>query len=132
MKNKVKGIVATIFFVVFIVIIIGFLYISSGLDMERQPVINGVDLSGVADGTYSGHYKGGRWTNDVSVTVAGGKIVYIQIVKDVTFPDENTSDTLFRRVIEQQTTAVDTVSGATVTSKAYLKAIENAFAPQKT
>jgi uncharacterized protein with FMN-binding domain len=37
------------------------------------------------------------------------------------------SEELFQRVIAQQTTQVDAVSGSTVTSRAYLKAIENAL-----
>ena len=37
------------------------------------------------------------------------------------------SDTLLPKVISKQNTTVDAVSGATVTSKAYLKSIENAL-----
>lgn len=39
----------------------------------------------------------------------------------------NLSDELFSDVIKSQNTTVDTISGATVTSKAYLKSIENAL-----
>ncbi|WP_423055650.1 FMN-binding protein [Acetobacterium carbinolicum] len=37
------------------------------------------------------------------------------------------TSTIINQVIKIQNTTVDTVSGATVTSKAYLKSIENAL-----
>ena len=41
---------------------------------------------------------------------------------------ENTDyKVLYERVIEDQTLQVDTISGATLTSKAYLQAVENAL-----
>jgi uncharacterized protein with FMN-binding domain len=127
MKLIIKRVLSIALIIICITIMIGFLYFSTGLDLERQPEILGIDPSTFSDGTYTGHYKGGRWTNDIAVTISNGKIVGIEIIEDVTFNDKEMSDTLFHRVLEQQTTAVDTVSGATVTSKAYLKAIENAL-----
>jgi uncharacterized protein with FMN-binding domain len=129
-KKIIKRVISFTVLILFGAVILGFLYLSTGLDLERQPEILGVDPSKQSDGTYTGHYKGGRWTNDIAVTISDGKIVGIEVVEDVTFPKEETSDILFRRVLVQQTTAVDTVSGATVTSKAYLKAIENALTNQ--
>ncbi|MBV1758052.1 MAG: FMN-binding protein [Dethiosulfatibacter sp.] len=57
----------------------------------------------------------------------GGRISKIDVLDNVRFVQEGVSDTLFEKVISTQDTKVDTVSGATVTSKAYLKAIENAL-----
>lgn len=130
MKKIIKRVLSFTVLILIGAVLIGFLYFSTGLDLERQPEILGVDPSKHSDGTYTGHYKGGRWTNDIAVTIFDGIIVGIEVVEDVTFPNEETSDILFRRVLVQQTTAVDTVSGATVTSKAYLKAIENALTNQ--
>jgi uncharacterized protein with FMN-binding domain len=59
--------------------------------------------------------------------VENHKITKIDIVKDVTFSKPDVSEELFMRVMESQDTRVDAVTGATVTSKAYLKAIENAL-----
>ena len=40
---------------------------------------------------------------------------------------QNIHDELTSRIIEQQTLKVDVVTGATVSSKAFLKAVENAL-----
>ena len=104
-----------------------FLYVSRGLDDKSQPELAGVTAQGFADGTYEGGYDGGRWTNRVKVTVSGEKMTDITILQNVLFPLENVPPELFQRVIAAQTTNVDTVASATVTSKAYLKSIENAL-----
>lgn len=76
---------------------------------------------------YNGKYKSGRWSNELNVIVKGNKITAIKIADDVTFTMPGVSDKLFNNVIKAQDTKVDAVSGATVTSKAYLKSIENAL-----
>jgi uncharacterized protein with FMN-binding domain len=48
-------------------------------------------------------------------------------VKDVAIPKPEWAKQLFDKVIEKQNTDVDVISGATITSKAYLKSIENAL-----
>ena len=48
-------------------------------------------------------------------------------MKDVTFPKPEWTKELFDKIIQKQNTEVDIVSGATVTSKAYMKSIENAL-----
>ncbi len=103
------------------------LWVSRGLDEKSQPVLTGVSAEGLKDGEYSGFYDGGRWTNRVKVTVAGGQITDIALAQDVMFKIPKVADELFQQVIAEQTTQVDVVSGSTVTSHAYLKAIENAL-----
>ncbi|MGI5970992.1 MAG: FMN-binding protein [Oscillospiraceae bacterium] len=103
------------------------LYISHGLDAGSKVDISAVDPSKLSDGIYFGSYKAGRWSNEVSVTIKDRKISDIEIIKDVSFAMEGLSDEVFNRVIEKQNTTIDAVSGATVTCKAYLKAIENAL-----
>jgi uncharacterized protein with FMN-binding domain len=125
--KKVMRVLSIVFVCAAFIVVIGFLYLSTGLDLERQPKLDGIDPASVSDGTYTGQFKQGRFTNKLSVTVERGKITAIQIIDDVNFSDKKTSDTLFQRVIDQQNTSVDAVTGATVTSNAYLKAIENAL-----
>ncbi|HWQ51683.1 MAG TPA: FMN-binding protein, partial [Terriglobales bacterium] len=69
----------------------------------------------------------GRWANELAVTVQGGKITDIKVVKDVQFGTAEVSGEVFRRVIERQNVTIDVVAQATVTTKAYLKSIENAL-----
>lgn len=106
---------------------IRFYSITSGLKDGRQVVINEIDLSRIADGSYKGSYDVGRWANEVLVEVSDHRITDIIIAKSVTYEDQEQTRKLIEKVLEKQNTSVDTVSGATVTSKAYLKSIENAL-----
>ncbi len=121
---KVVAVVITVLVIIFAGF---FVFISQGLDAKSQPALAGVTAQGLKDGTYEGGYEGGRFTNRVKVTVAGEKIGNIAISQDVMFSNAKVSSELFQRVIGAQSTQVDTVAGATVTSKAYLKSIENAL-----
>jgi uncharacterized protein with FMN-binding domain len=105
----------------------GVFYITHGLSAGEHLEISPVSPAALDDGVYNGIHSAGRWTNEVAVTVEDGKISGIQIVRDIRFADSGTAGEVFRRVLEAQNTAVDSVAGATVTSKAYLKAIENAL-----
>nr|WP_300093619.1 FMN-binding protein [Sedimentibacter sp.] len=124
---KVLKIIGLIFVVLAIVAVSGMFYMSRGLEEGVNVVINPVNLSEVEDGVYNGRNDFGRWTNELNVTVANNKITNIEIVKDVKFAIPELSAKLFQDVIEQQNITVDVVSGGTVTSKSYLKSIENAL-----
>ncbi len=126
MKKLIKILLAVV--LIFVVVMGGsMIYLTMGLDEGKNVVINGIDLTNVEDGTYTGSYEGGRWTNTLQVTVKNHRITGIKVVKDVAFSKPELSEDLFRRVVDAQTTKVDVVSQATVTSKAYLKAIEAAI-----
>lgn len=114
--------------VLFILIgLFGVFYLSRDLKNVGEININPVDISSINDGTYVGEFIGGRWTNEVAVTVEENQLSEIEIVRDVRFPIERVKEELFRRVLEEQQVNVDVIAGATVTCKAYLKAIENAL-----
>lgn len=119
---------ALISIVVIILIIVGVsVFMTIGLKDIQTMVINEVDLNHVQDGTYTGNFDGGRWSNQVEVKIKEQKITNIKIIKDIRFPMTDIAEKIFDQVIEQQSITVDVISGATVTSKAYLKSIENAF-----
>ena len=86
-----------------------------------------VDFSSLKDGIYEGQYMGGRWSNKVRVTVASGKVTGIEILRDVWFRKPELTEQVVSDVIKSQSLDVDIVSGATVTTRAYLKAMENAL-----
>jgi uncharacterized protein with FMN-binding domain len=70
-----------------------------------------------------------KWrANEVKVTVSSGKVTDIQQIntKDPAAAKFD-NELLYKRVIESQSLQVDTISSATLTSKAYLKAIEDAL-----
>ena len=90
--------------------------------------VRGVDLTTLADGSYTGTFERGRFTNTLTVHIENNRIVRIDIVEDVFAASvTDASDEVFRRVIETQDTKIDAVAGATITTKAYLKSIENAL-----
>ncbi len=89
------------------------------------------DFSNLKDGVYIGEYEGGmyKWrVNKVQVTVSSGRVSDIKLLSTADPAKNNTKqDELYGRVIEKQSLQVDTISSATLTSKAYLKAVENAL-----
>lgn len=102
-------------------------FITRGLESGKAMTINHIDASQFKDGIYEGKYKGGRWSNEVSVVLEDGKITKINVVKSVFIEKPEVTGKLISNVIEKQDTVVEVISGATVTSKAYLKAVENAL-----
>jgi uncharacterized protein with FMN-binding domain len=70
-----------------------------------------------------------KWrANECQVTVSSGRVTDIQLVGSSDPGSKNTQhEALYDRVIEAQSLQVDTISGATLTSKAYLQAVENAL-----
>ena len=86
------------------------------------------------DGTYTGSgqgFKGG--TTKVSVTVANGKITNIATLSNGDFPEyyRRASGTIISNIISKQSTSVDTVSGATYSSKGIMSAVANALSQAK-
>ena len=96
----------------------------------RNLPIKSVNFQRLHDGTYIGEYAGGKYkwrANQVQVTVSGRKVTSIKLLAHAQNQSAASSDELFGRVIQSQSLQVDTISGATLTSMAYLKAIENAL-----
>ena len=126
MRKFIKTILGAIFLLVFIIGGAGF-YMTRGINSGENMIINPIDASQLKDGVYNGIYTGGRWSNEVNVTLKDKKITQIAIVKSVVFEKPEVSRELINKVIKKQDTNVDVIGGATVTSKAYLKSIENAL-----
>lgn len=90
-----------------------------------------IDFQKLKDGTYMGRYAGGmyRWrANTIEVTVLSGRVTEIVMLNTVDPGMENADpDVMFERVKAAQSLQVDTVSGATLTTRGYLKGIECAL-----
>ncbi len=110
---------------------VGWSLLSKEHKEARSLPLDTVDFSKLTDGTYHGLYEGGmyKWrANECDVTVANGQVTGIQLVGSQDLGTENADhEMLYDRVIEAQSLQVDTISGATLTSKAYLQCIENAL-----
>ncbi len=87
------------------------------------------DLALKTDGVYRGNYDLSGTPVDVilDVTVQNNRITEIKIVKHTCSPIGKKAEKIIDQIIEIQNLNVDAVSGATGSSKAIIKAVENAL-----
>jgi uncharacterized protein with FMN-binding domain len=87
------------------------------------------DLAPIADGVYRGNYdlSGVPVKVTLDVTIQNQKIIKIDIVEHSGSPIGKKAEKITDRIIEHQNLDVDSISGATASSKAILKAVENSL-----
>jgi len=87
------------------------------------------DLALQTDGIYRGNYdlSGTPVKVILDVTVKDHKITGIKIVEHSCSPIGKKAEKITDRIIEAQSLDIDVVSGATGSSKAIIKAVENAL-----
>jgi uncharacterized protein with FMN-binding domain len=113
---------------------IGWSFLAKEHREARSLPLNAVDFDKLKnDGVYHGVYEGGMYgwrANECDVTVKNGRVTAIQLAGSQDPSTANTDyEMLYDRVIAAQSLQVDAVSGATLTSKAYLQCAENALVP---
>lgn len=97
------------------------------LKKVRAMKINHINTSDLNDGKYKGDFTYGRSTYIVEVSIKDHKIDDIIILLNRKTKYAKKAEEVVERVLEQQKNDVDAITGATTTSKALLKAIENAL-----
>jgi uncharacterized protein with FMN-binding domain len=102
-----------------------------GIGSIKRLVIREVDPANVPDGTYSGSYHKGRWTYDVELVIQDHRITAVKNTNKRMEMFQDFNNALTSALLEKQYIPFDTVSGATINTKAFLKAVENALAPGK-
>lgn len=86
------------------------------------------DPSAYKDGTYYGTGTGFGGTLKVKVEISGGKIISIQIMENQDGSEYiSKASALINTIIQNQSTNVDTVSGATYSSVGIIQAVRNAL-----
>ncbi len=120
-----------IFFCLIVIVVGSFLgYLMIGQKTVRSETIEAIDFRFIEDGTYRGHYHQGRWQNTIEVTLIDGEVIDITVIEDMRFADLVLQTVLFERVKQASNlNEVDVISGGTVSSIAYLKALEDALKP---
>ena len=96
------------------------------LEMLNSNKLNN-NINKLEDGIYSGSADGYRGEIDVSVVIKKGNIDKIEVVKSA--DDEmwlERAKEVIETIIKEQTTEVDTISGATYSSKGIIEAVKNA------
>ncbi len=142
-RGKRRGL--KVFFIV-LACILGVIVIGAGIAFavfepgRREAasiVVEDVDFNHLKDGVYVGEYVG---TKDhlrdakVQATVKGGQLEKVDVTGGAMAQKERqeirggqTLESLFDRVIQKRSLQVDAISGATITTKTHLKALENAL-----
>ena len=102
---------------------------SSGAAAGSSTSVQAVeDPSAYKDGTYYGTGTGFGGTLKVKVEISGGKITSIQIMENQDGSEYiSKASALINTIIQNQSTNVDTVSGATYSSAGIIQAVRNAL-----
>jgi uncharacterized protein with FMN-binding domain len=107
-------------------LLIGLFAVTRGMKDIRQLSIEDPDISSLQDGTYEGSYHKTRWNYGVRVTIEDGRIAGIEFTEK---PDDGKfSGEAVDAVLQAQSLQIDTVSGASINTRAFQKAVENALA----
>jgi uncharacterized protein with FMN-binding domain len=125
-----KGKKALLIVGIVVAALIGIMAIASlpGMGFVRRMTVSPVDLSKVSDGLYPGSFRAGRFSYSVEVTVKDHRIEAVKSAGRKQAQDAVIRQ-IFARIVEGQSVKVDTVSGASLTTKAVSKAVENALSP---
>jgi len=97
------------------------------LSRYRTMPIRDLSAAGLQDGRYAGNATVGSYTYKVQVTIAADRVVEIFSIDPRKSVYADYAEGVFERIIRRQNPNVDAISGATTTSKAYMKAVENAL-----
>jgi len=129
MLNVKKILLGAVCLVAITGIIVGGKYLISVRNYQKtikELTINKVDLSKISDGKYTGSYDVNLISAKVSVTVKDHKIENIDLLEHKNDRGKP-AEVIPSMVVKAQSLQVDTISGATNSSKTILKAIENAL-----
>ena len=129
-KTKTLIIVGAILSVIIISLVIMIIKTNNDLKQINSLVIENVDLSDVEDGTYYGSYSTMMVSVELNVTVTDHTITAIDIIRHDSGKG-GAAEAIINDVIDSNSIEVDTVAGATYSSKVILKAIQNALTAAK-
>lgn len=129
MKTETKLMVILLVVTLAAALLAGGLYLKSIRDYKAEVAaltFTEIDLSRVADGTYTGSCETGVVNAQVLVTVRNHTITDIQLLRHDNGRG-TPAEAILARMLQDQTTDVDTVSGATNSSRVLRKAVETAL-----
>ena len=124
-----------------VAVVLGVLVLAGGALMLRFRVmslrmsnelvdVRAVDLAAIPDGMYVGEYGDFLVAARVAVSVAGGRIVAIDMLAQQSGPGYGALEIL-DRIVEGQSPQVDVVSGASGSSKAIMIAVYRALSGEE-
>ena len=94
-----------------------------------SPIRGGeIEQKRLVDGVYEGSYRHGPNSAKVRVTISEGKVVDIEVIKYfASWKGKKADDIIPQRIVTQQSTDVDAVSGATNSSRVIMNAVQEAL-----
>lgn len=101
--------------------------VSNEMGSVREMPIRDVDLQTVADGEHPGSFSYGGFTYQVATTVKNHTITHIELVQNKKSRHAVKAEAIIPLIIEFQSPNVDGISGASISSKALKKAVENSL-----
>jgi uncharacterized protein with FMN-binding domain len=139
-KGKPKMLI-TVLIIIGVVVVgltVGILWSLPGMREIEGMKIESIDFKEFKNGVYTGEYIGSKdhlRDTELQVSIEEGKISDIKVIKGaldkngqpVKLTGGKTVEDLFDRVLNSQSLQVDVISGATLTSKTHLKALEDAL-----
>lgn len=127
MKKIIKGGMVVLLLIMPAIYLFLILPNQRALETVRNIEIENVNLEEIDDGLYKGEFTYSSFTYIVEVKVESHKISNINIINNRDTKYSKNAEEVVTRVIQKQALDVDVISGASTTSKALLKAIENAL-----
>lgn len=125
MKKAIKVVLV----IAVVIVIAGFAavsYLEKNLEALSAMEIADVDLTKIKDGTYTGYYQSMPVDAKVEVTVENHAIKEIKLLEHGNGQGK-AAEAIPQKVVEAQSLKVDSISGATYSSRVILKAIEVAL-----
>ena len=128
-KGLKKVLIVVIVIVLLIVILFGIMMVKMG--QVSRKALNAqenveIDMQQVADGTYQGSSDGGMVKVEVEVEVKNHEIVNINLIKHECGKGK-AAESMIDDMVKNNTDDVDTVSGATASSKTIRNAVNKAL-----
>lgn len=107
-------------------LLLGSCSVMSKMEETKSLTITTPEYSQLSDGSYRGAYDGGMVVAEVRVTLAGGKIKAVELLAH-DHGRGGDAEKIVDDIVAAQSLEIDVVSGATISSKAILKAAERAL-----
>lgn len=126
MKNHKKKIMVVLIFIFMIIFVSLAVMLYQATKKANNMQVDDVDLSFISDGQYIGEYAIFPVYVKAEVTVKNHEFVGIEILEHDNGLGSK-AESIKEDIERKQSLNVDTISGATVSSKCILKAVENAI-----
>lgn len=125
MKKNRKIIIFAIC-ILFILVTLLFVLMNNSVKKAKYLSITTPNLTNISDGEYIGEYSITPVHVKVNVTVINHEIASIEILEHDNGLGSS-AENIINNIVNTQSLEVDAISGATVSSKCILKAVENAI-----